>query len=111
MRITALFKKGTESRWSDEVHVVQSALTDGTTYRRNKVLLAPHNTVIPPTTEKKCNKSSHKETQGQTTLKRESIDASNILEGKLGTRAAQVLLKPERTTSLMTPRERKTEKV
>ncbi len=42
---TSLFKKGTESRCSDEVHVVQSAtgksviLTDGTTHRRSKVLM------------------------------------------------------------------------
>jgi hypothetical protein len=41
---TAMFKKGTESRWSDEVHVVQTAsgktvqLTDGKTLRRDKVL-------------------------------------------------------------------------
>ncbi len=55
---TSLFKKGTESRWSDEVHVVQSAsgksvtLTDGTTRRRSKVLMVPHNTVIAPITEK-----------------------------------------------------------
>ncbi len=56
MRIddTSLFKKGTESKWSDEVHVVQSAigksvtLTDGTTHRSNKVLMVPHNTVIAP---------------------------------------------------------------
>ncbi len=51
---TALFKKGTESRWSDEVHVVKEAsgktvtLTDGTTHRRNKILMVPHNTVITP---------------------------------------------------------------
>ncbi len=39
---TALFKKGTESRWSDEIHIVKSAsgktvimLTDGTTHRRD----------------------------------------------------------------------------
>jgi hypothetical protein len=49
---TSLFKKGTESHWSDEVHVVQSAsgisvtLTDGTTHRRSKVLKVPYNTVI-----------------------------------------------------------------
>jgi hypothetical protein len=55
---TAMFKKGTESRWSDEVHVVQSAsgktvtLADGTTHRRNKVLSVPHNTVIAPVAEK-----------------------------------------------------------
>jgi hypothetical protein len=41
---TSLYKKGTESRWSDEVHIVQSASEksvtsiDGTTYRRMKNL-------------------------------------------------------------------------
>ena len=36
---TALFKKGSESRWSDEIHVVKEArektamLTDGTTHK------------------------------------------------------------------------------
>jgi hypothetical protein len=54
---TSLFKIGTESRWSDEVHVVQSAsgksvtLTDGTTPRRSKVLMVPYNTVILPTAQ------------------------------------------------------------
>jgi hypothetical protein len=49
---TAMFKKGTESRWSDEVHVVQSAsgksvtLTDGTTYKRDKLLMVPHVPVL-----------------------------------------------------------------
>ncbi len=55
---TSMFKKGTENRWSDEVHVVKEAsgktvtLTDGTTYRRNKILIVPHNTVISPNNEK-----------------------------------------------------------
>jgi hypothetical protein len=55
---TALLKIGTESRWSDEVHVVQSAsgktvvLSDGTTHTRVKVSMVPNNTVIAPTTEK-----------------------------------------------------------
>jgi hypothetical protein len=54
---TAMFKKGTESRWSDEVHVVREAsgktvtLTDGITHRRNKVLSVPHNTVNIPTAQ------------------------------------------------------------
>ncbi len=45
-------KKEPESRWSDEVHIVQSAsgksvtLTIGTTHRHSKVLMVPHNTVI-----------------------------------------------------------------
>ncbi len=55
---TSLFKQGTESSWSDEVHVVQSAigksvtLTDGTTHRRSKVLMVLHNTVIASITER-----------------------------------------------------------
>jgi hypothetical protein len=42
---TALFKKGTESRWSDEVHVVKEVsgktvtLTGGATHRRSKIIL------------------------------------------------------------------------
>jgi hypothetical protein len=50
-------KKGTENRWSDEVHVVKEVsgqtvtLTDGTTHRRNKNLTVPHNTVIVPTSQ------------------------------------------------------------
>ena len=55
---TALFKKRTENRCSDEVHVVKEAsgktvtLTDGTTHdRRNKILMAPHNKVIAPTAQ------------------------------------------------------------
>ena len=63
MRIddTSIFKKGTENRWSDEVHVVKEAsgktvtLTDGSTYKRNQILMVPHNTVIAPNIEKKCN--------------------------------------------------------
>ncbi len=53
---TSLFKKGTESRWTDEVHVVKEAsgetvvLTDGTTHRRNTISMVPHKTVIVPTT-------------------------------------------------------------
>ena len=68
---TSLFKKGTESRWSDEVHVVQSAigksvtLTDGTTHRRSEVLMVPHNTVISPITEKNVIKVAHQEAQRQ----------------------------------------------
>jgi hypothetical protein len=69
---TAMFKKGTESRWSDEVHVEREAsgktvtLTDGITHRRNKVLSVPHNTVIAPVAEKNVIKvASHQAAQGQ----------------------------------------------
>ena len=89
---TKLFKKGTESRWSDEVHVVQSAngktvvLTDGTTHKRNKILLVPHNTVIAPTPEKNVIKVATKKHKDKLYFKRESIDTSNIIEGKRRTR-------------------------
>jgi hypothetical protein len=89
---TSLFRKGTESRWSDEVHVVQYAsgksvtLTDGTTHRRSKVLMVLHNTVIVPTAqpEKSVIKvaratKKHKE---KLYLKREGINEANIIQGK-----------------------------
>ena len=60
--LTSMFKKGTENRWSDEVHtgMVKEAsgktvtLTNGTTHRRNKIfkLMVPQNTVIAPNIEK-----------------------------------------------------------
>ncbi len=67
---TSMFKKGTENRWSDEVHVVVEAsaktvtLTDGTTHRMNKNLMVPHKTVISPNIEKN-HLSSYKTTQRQ----------------------------------------------
>jgi hypothetical protein len=87
---TSLFKKGTESRWSDEVHVVQSAigksvtLTDGTTHRRSKVLMVPHNTVIVPTAqlEKNVIKVATKKHKDKLYFKREGIDAANVIQGK-----------------------------
>ncbi len=54
---TSMFQKGTENRWSDEVHVVKEAngktvtLTDGSTYKRNKILMVPHYTVLTPNIE------------------------------------------------------------
>jgi hypothetical protein len=89
---TSMFKKGTESRWSDEVHVVKEAsgktvtLTDGTTQRRNKILMVPHNTVITPSTEKNVIKVATKQHKDNLCFKRESIDTANIIEGKTGTR-------------------------
>ncbi len=85
---TSLFKKGTESRWSDEVHVVQSAigksvtLTDGTTHRRSKVLMVPHNTVIAPNTEKNVLKVATKKHKDKLYFKREGIDEANVIQGK-----------------------------
>ncbi len=85
---TALFKIGTESRWNDEVHVVQSAsgntvvLTDGTTHREDKVLMVPHNTVIAPTTEKNVIKVAAKKHRDKSYFKREGIVVTNVIEGK-----------------------------
>jgi hypothetical protein len=85
---TSLFKKGTESRLSDEVHVVQSAsgksvtLTDGTTHRRRKVLMVPHNAVIAPITEKNVIKVVTKKHKDKLYFKREGIDAANVIQGK-----------------------------
>ena len=87
---TSLFKKGTESRWSDEVHVVQSAsgksvtLTDGTTHRRSKILMVPHNTVIVPTAqlEKNVIKVATKKHKDKLYFKREGISETNVIQGK-----------------------------
>ena len=99
---TALFKKGTESRWSDEVHVVQSAsgktvtLTDGTTHRRDKILMVPHNTVIAPVTEKNVIKVATKKHKDKQLYKRENIKETDIIEGGRGARAGRGELKFDR---------------
>ena len=85
---TALFKKGSESRWSDEIYVVKEArgktvmLTDGTTHKRSKVLMVPHNTIITPTTEKNVIKVATKQHKDKLYFKREDLDTSNIIAGK-----------------------------
>jgi hypothetical protein len=85
---TALFKKGTESRWSDQVHVVQSAsgktvvLADGTTHKRDKILMVPHNTVITANPEKNVLKVATKKHQDKLYFKREDLNEANVIEGK-----------------------------
>jgi hypothetical protein len=85
---TSLFKKGTESRWSDEVHAVQSAigksvtLTDGTMHRRSKILIVPHNTIIAPKTEKNVIKVDTKKHKDKSYFKREGISEANVVQGK-----------------------------
>jgi hypothetical protein len=107
-----MFKKGTESRWSDEVHVVQSAsgktvvLTDGTTHKRDKLLMVPHNTIISPTPEKNVIKVATKKHKDKLYFKRESTDTSNIIEGKRGTRNNQNIVTPERLAPSTRLRER-----
>jgi hypothetical protein len=99
---TSLFKKGTESRWSDEVHVVQAAsgktvtLTDGTTHRRDKILVVPHNTVIAPVAEKNVIKIATKKHKDKQLYKRENIKETDIIEGGRGARAGRGELKFDR---------------
>jgi len=96
---TSLFKKGTESRWSDEVHVVQSAsgktvvLSDGTTHRRTKVLKVPHNTVIAPVTEKNVMKVATKQHKDNQLYKREEIKQTNVIGGGRSAREGRGVLK------------------
>jgi hypothetical protein len=90
-----MFKKGTESRWSDEVHVVKEAsgktvtLTDGTTHRRSKILMVPHNTVIAPSTEKNVIKVATKQHKDKQLYKRENIKESDVIEGGRSARAGR----------------------
>jgi hypothetical protein len=96
---TSLFKKGTdsESKWSDEVHVVKEAsgktvtLTDGTTHRRNKIWMVPHNTVIVPTEqlEKNVIKVATKQHKDKQLYKRENIKESDVIEGGRSARAGR----------------------
>jgi hypothetical protein len=92
---TSMFKKGTESRWSDEVHVVKEAsgktvtLTDGTTHRRSKILMVPHNTVIAPSTEKNVIKVATKQHKDRQLYKRENIKESDVIEGGRSARAGR----------------------
>jgi hypothetical protein len=94
---TSLFKKGTESRWSDEVHVVKEAsgktvtLTDGTTHRRSKILMVPHNTVIVPTAqlEKNVIKVATKQHKDKQLYKRENIKETDVIEGGRSARAGR----------------------
>ena len=49
-------------------------------------LWVPHNTVITPSTEKNVIKVATKQHKDKLYFKRESIDTSNMIEGKKGTR-------------------------
>ncbi len=68
--------------------MVQSAsgksvtLIDGTTHRRSKVLMVPHNTVIAPITEKNVIKVATKKQKDKLYFKREGINEANVIQGK-----------------------------
>jgi hypothetical protein len=79
---TAMFKKGSESRWTDEVYEVESAsgktviLTDGQRIKRNNVLKVPKNTISTP---KNVVKIATKQRKDKLFLRREGVDQSNII--------------------------------
>jgi hypothetical protein len=78
----ALFKKGSESRWTDEVFEVESAsgktvvLTDGQRVKRNNVLKVPKNTVSTP---KNVVKIATKQRKDTLSLRRDNIDQNNVI--------------------------------
>ncbi len=72
----AMFKKGTESRWSDEVQSASGksvTLTEDTTYKRDKWFMVPHNTVIASNTEKNLIKVATKQHNDKVYFKKEKI--------------------------------------
>ncbi len=97
-----MFKRGTESRWSDEIHVVQSAsgktatLTDGTTHRRNKILSVSHNTVIAPVTVKNVINVTTNQHKDKQQYKRENIKETDVIEGGRSVRAERGELKHDK---------------
>jgi hypothetical protein len=84
---TAMFKKGSENRWSDKIYTVAAAmgktvaLTDGTMHKRDKVLLVPNHTQ-EPTREKNVIKVATKQHKDKLYFKREDLNKENIIEGK-----------------------------
>ena len=91
---TAMFKKGSENRWSDKICTVASAmgktvaLTDGTMHKRDKVLLVPHHTV-KATTEKNVIKVATKQHKDKQLFKRENIKANDVIEGGRSARSTR----------------------
>jgi len=89
---TALFKKGTESRWTDEVFTVESAkgktvvLTDGQRLKRDNVLKVPHNTISAP---KNIITIATKQRKDMLSLRRDSIDQANVIQRAPSARAGR----------------------
>ena len=95
---TAMFKKGSENRWSDKIYTVAAAmgktvaLTDGTMHKRDKVLLVPNHTQ-EPTREKNVIKVATKQHKDKLQLKREDIKESNVIESGRSARSGRGVLK------------------
>jgi hypothetical protein len=89
---TALFKKGTESRWTDDVFTVESAsgktvmLTDGQRVKRDSVLKVPPNTVSAP---KNVITIATKQRKDTLSLRRDNIDQANVLQRAPSARAGR----------------------
>ncbi len=62
-------------------------LFDGITYKREKLLIVPHNTIISPNTEKNVIKVATKKRKDKLYFQREGIDDANVIEGKRGGRS------------------------
>ena len=83
VRDTAMFKKGTEARWTDEIFTVESTkgksvtLTDGRSLKREDVLPIPKHTI--PITHINIVKLATKERKQVIQLNQEGVDQSNII--------------------------------
>ena len=83
VRDTAMFKKGTEARWTDEIFIVESTkgksvtLTDGRSLKREDVLPIPKHTI--PITHINIVKLATKERKQVIQLHQEGVDESNII--------------------------------
>ncbi len=71
-------------------------LADGTTHRRNKILMVPHNTVIAPVAEKNVIKEASKKHKDKQLYKRENIKETDIIEGGRSARAGRGQVKTDR---------------
>ena len=57
-------------------------LTDGTTHKRDKILMVPHNTVKAAKPEKNVIKVATKKHKDKLYFKREDLNEANVIEGK-----------------------------
>jgi hypothetical protein len=64
-------------------------LTDGTTHKRDKVLMVPHNTVIAATPEKNVIKVATKQHKDKQLFKRENIKQTDVIEGGRSARSGR----------------------
>ena len=87
--IANYFTKGTEPRYSDEIYTVERVkgmsvnLSDDKTYKRDKLLKIPKDTIkITDTTKPNVIKQATKQHKQHLILKADDIKEENIIEGK-----------------------------